>query len=107
MNGNGRGLELPGRVNIQVNQHNTPMATPSCVVFPSPQGPSVQIFGGMTKLETVAAQIAGQLVPAFDLGWLTGDEKAVGMGVLAVMAADAAEAVLAECAKRQQPAEQE
>lgn len=77
------------------------LAQPVSVVIPGQTSLGQQVFlvraiGGLTKLEAVTAQIAAAMV---------NNDSTLDDRELACFAADLAEAVLAECARRQQPTE--
>ncbi len=57
MNGGNNRIALPGAVGISGTFHPGPNATPAQAVITGQGGVAVAVFGGMTKLEMVAAQL--------------------------------------------------
>ena len=106
MNGNGRAL-VQGAVpmiapkqelKLQHIQQNGPTAAPVVVNGLLPAAGGVQAlvsFGGLTKLEALAGQIAGHMT-----GWPAEHQNVPAMAAGAV---NLAQAVLDECHRRQNP----
>lgn len=91
------GLQIPGRVELSIELAEAPLASPACLTLNTPSGPHVKIVGGLSKVEHVAALVgAGMLAALTNTG--------MPIDGLAVAAVDAAESILAECARRRQPA---
>lgn len=65
---NGQRILQPGAVNIDVQLHaEMPNATPAVAPIAGPNGQvKVVIFGGLTKLEHLAGQVAASLALAGD-----------------------------------------
>lgn len=95
----GQKQEQPPQFRPQYMAVDAPTAHPVAVVVPTEHGPCPVVYGGLTKLATVAAQVMCGLLsnPAHNDD-LDADVKA---------SVDMAEALLAECARRQQQAQQE
>ena len=96
---------IPGRLNLNVNLHRTPLAHPVGVSSAGREGVQVNVIGGMTMLEHVAAQIATGIFPPL-LDEL-GKERSYAQACqdAARIAVDLAQALLNECSRRQaQPA---
>lgn len=81
------GIQLPGRVQVGVVEHENGQAFPSSTGI----GQQFHIFGGLTKLEYVAAQIGGCIA----------DNTSASTPQWAAAVVNAAEAILSECAARQ------
>ncbi len=93
MNNENNRIALPNAVGVETTYVAGPLATPSNIVIQSPGQVKMLTVGGLTKLETIAGQIAGHLTTE---GELTNETAAE-------LAATIAERVLAVCHERQQP----
>ena len=90
--GNNR-IAVPGRIEIACKAVPGPGAYPVHVTIAPPgEGPQIVVFGGLTKLEWMA----GQAVSG-NLGYLNSS----GEPASAVEIVDVAQAILAECERRQ------
>ena len=97
-NGNGRILQ-PGRIQIDAVFHEAPLAQPVGVTLNTPDGPRVQIIGGLSKLEHVAALIEASTPDVAPNGTSREDRQARIM--------QRAESILLACAAREQPPQEE
>ena len=85
------GLMLPGRATINVEQVDGPNATPATVVVQNgANGMQVFLFGGLSKMEAIMAQL---------LSGSAWDSEREGYQMV-LNAADIAEQIIAEAAKR-------
>lgn len=91
------GIALPNTVNVAVKAHDNGMAHPISFGI----GTEYHIFGGMTKLECVAAQQVPAVLAIWDRSELVSKPEEV-TPIIAAVACNLAEALIAECAKRQQ-----
>ena len=94
MNRNGRGIIQPNAMNIETTYAEGPLAQPLCVTLQTPGAMKILALSGLTKVEALAGQIAGNL-PGLRVGQTNEG--------LARDAVDLAEATLAECARRARP----
>lgn len=84
---NGRGgIQLPNQVDIREKRIDTEYVQPTSVNAQGPGVVQITAFGGLTKLEHAAIEIAAQ--------------QSGGGNLTAVECVDLAEAVLAECKRR-------
>ena len=93
------GILQPGKMGLSVSHHDGPMANPVSLPVQETGGVHIHTFGGLTKLETVAAQIAAGLAANSERM----PEEAAELSV------ELAEQVLAICQQREtqeKPAEQ-
>lgn len=98
MNGNGR-LAVPGQVNVATTYVDGPLAAPTSLALQGPGGMQTIVMGGLTKVEQLAGQIAGNLRPDPSLGR---NESELDQ-MLAIRSVNIAEAILAETARRRTP----
>ena len=89
-------LNQPQAVQVRFENHPGFLAAPVTITVPMPDGLKVITVGGLTKLETLAGQVAASLANAMD------DEIA-----LARRSAKIALAILAECEAREQEPQKE
>jgi hypothetical protein len=92
MSGNGR-LLTPGQMNVTTTYADGRLAQPTSVPIQTPDRLQVLICGGLTKVEALAGQIAAGITArdgSTDDVWIV----------------DRAEAILAECARRREPAKE-
>lgn len=101
MSGNGR-LLTPGQVNVATTYADGPLAQPSNVAMQGPGGMQILVMGGLTKVEALAGQIAATIAAQ-----KPSDSKCELCEDIAHVAADIAESVLAECARRRTEAAKE
>lgn len=91
---NRNGIIRPDAVNIETTYAAGPLANAVPIVIPSAGGMKVLALGGLTKVESMAAQVAEQL------GRVGEDERANELQRIASDAVDLAEAIIAECERR-------
>lgn len=82
----------PNHVSVEAVQAPGTLATPLAMPINTNQGIKFAIFGGLTKVEALAGQIAGGI-------------EADDPFIVAGQAVDLAEAILAECESRRKAAE--
>lgn len=107
------GILQPGRVAIAVHHHDGPLAHPSNLQIQDAGSVQVHTFGGLTKLEAVAAQIAAGLASNPAVTKRADDDKSPLNRILceeiAIKAIKTAEQLLSICHLREsqgKPAEQ-
>lgn len=102
---NGR-LAIPNQINIDVQLHHGPTASPTAVQLNRPDGVVQHVFGGMTKLEQGAIAIAAAMcavVPPPDNAYEVEPHEDRYMETIPKNAVAIAQRVLAECERIQQP----
>ena len=97
---NGSRIQVPGQVQIKAQYTPTDAAFPVSLNAGNGNELTSIVFGGLTKREYAAVQIAGQLVPAYDRAELV--TNPAFRGLLAAEAVAIADAVLA-AAREPQP----
>ena len=99
-------LAIPNQVNIDVQLHPGPTATPTVVQLNRPDGLVQHVFGGLTKLEqgamAIAAAMCGVVLPP-DNAYETESHEDRYLETIPKNAVAIAQRVLAECERIQQP----
>lgn len=98
------GVVIPGQLKLNVRQHDTGMAQGHALPVQGDRAMTLLVFGGMSKLEAAAIQIAAGLSSILHLqpGWHPEQPIEVSAKQMAKKAVDLAEALLIECAERQE-----
>lgn len=102
---NGR-LAVPGQINMDVQMHPGPPASPTVIQLQSPAGIQQHVFGGLTKLETAAIAIAAAMCSNLHIPENEYEAKTYSENVLESIPRNAvamAFHVLTECDKAQTP----
>ncbi len=112
MNGNGR-LIQPNAMNVETTYAQGPLAQPSSVVIQTAAGMKVLVLGGLTKIEALAGQIAGQVSAGMSTYYMDPKDpdakpEAIFDDVqIVAKSVDLAEAILDECERRRPQPQQE
>lgn len=107
MAGNGRPI-IPGQTAIETTFASGPLAQPSVVTLNGRDGIKLLTIGGLSKVEALAGQIAAGLVARDSGGFGYGsDGDREYAETVADRAALVAEAILAECNRRQAAAQEQ
>ena len=64
MQRNGQGLAIPGEFQISIQLADGPTAAPIVIPIPVPGGIHVRSFGGLTKVQQLAATVFHETDPA-------------------------------------------
>jgi len=95
-------LQIPGQLKVNCHHQDGPTAHPITTAVPTQGGLELLAFGGLTKLEYIAGQIAGHIeLRGLHVREYPNVEAAVPVERIASASVSLAEAVLAECQKRQ------
>lgn len=87
----------PDAMSVNTSYAPGPLASPINVVLPSNGGVNVLAIGGLTKVEQLAGQIFAGYMASFD----GNDPSRNAVIESCLTSVDAAEAILAECERRQ------
>lgn len=96
MSRNGSPILQPGSLNVETTFADGPLAQPAVVTMAQPGQVKILTIGGLSKVEALAGQIAGHLVCELSQK----DQGAAACDLVATVAFDMAESLLAESARR-------